>query len=183
MKKEIMLFQEDKLSFKYKFYILMDLLITNQVETRFESYLLFGIFYVQIISTFFSENLGVFNPQNSKSDRILNYIEIIMRVKDLFKDNYYNLKIVEMILFFLILLLIIHFIISCLNTKRFSFYSCNKKLINYYIKIFIYILYNIIYDICFSNYCFGSSKYNPNFTSVECHSKSNTSVMVLSFFF
>ena len=180
MKKEIILFKKDKLSFKYKFYILMDLLITNQVETRFESYLLFGIFYVQIISTFFSENIGVFNPQNAKSDKILNYIEIIMRLKDLFKDNYYNLRILEMIIFLLLILLIIHFIVSCLNIKRFSFYSCNKKLINYYIKIFLYILYNIICDICFSNYCFGSSQFNPNFTSIECHSKYKTPMVILS---
>ena len=90
MKKEIILYQKDEISFKYKFYILMDLLITNQAESRFESYLLFGIFYFQIISIFFSENVGVFYPQNSKSDKILNFIQKILRLKDLFKNDYYN---------------------------------------------------------------------------------------------
>ena len=50
MKKEINLFQKDEITFNIKFYTLMDILITNQSETIFESYLLMGIFYIQIIS-------------------------------------------------------------------------------------------------------------------------------------
>ena len=183
MKKEIILFQKDEISFKYKFFILMDLLITNQAESRFESYLLFGIFYFQIISIFFSENVGVFDPQKSKSDKILNFIEKILRLKDLFKNDYYDLKIIEIIIFFILIFSIIHFIISCLYTNRCSFYSCNNHLINYYIKIFFYVGYNIIFDISFSHFCFGSSQLNPNFNSVECSTKNNILIIILSIFF
>jgi hypothetical protein len=54
MSKKIKLFEEEELSFKYKFYTLMDLLIGNQADSRVESFLLMGIFYLQIISSFFS---------------------------------------------------------------------------------------------------------------------------------
>jgi hypothetical protein len=53
MKKEMSLFLKDDLPFRHKFYILMDLLISNQAETRVESFLFMGIFYLQIISIFF----------------------------------------------------------------------------------------------------------------------------------
>ena len=92
MDKDLILFQKDELSLKYKFYTLIDLLITNQSESRFESYLLLGIFYIQILSPFYSEQLGVFDAENAKSDSLLNYIYKIIRLKGLFKDNYNNFK-------------------------------------------------------------------------------------------
>ena len=59
MKKEILLFQKEELSFKNKFFLLMDLLINNQVESRFEAFLLLGIFYIQIIFSFFSTQIEI----------------------------------------------------------------------------------------------------------------------------
>ena len=58
-----------------------------------------GIFYVQIISGFFAKQIEVFNIQNSTSDKILNYIEKIFRLKDLFLDNYSGFKIAIFLLF------------------------------------------------------------------------------------
>ena len=123
MDKEIILFQKDELTFKSKFYTLIDILITNQSESRFESFLLMGIFYLQIISSFFSEQLGVFDSENSKSDLLLNSIEKIIRFKGLFHNYFEYFKIFQLILFIIFILLIIHFILSCLNTSRNSFYS------------------------------------------------------------
>jgi hypothetical protein len=183
MKKEMKLFLKEDLSFEHKFYILMDLLISNQSETRVESFLFMGIFYLQIISTFFSEQIGIFNPKTSKSDQILNYIEKIVRIKDLLQNDYNIYKIIKLILFFFGILVIIHFIFSCANITIKAFYSLNKYLINYYIKIFIYIAYNVIFDICFSEFCFGSSDWNPNFTSVECSAKKNIFQIIISILF
>ena len=112
MSHKIKLFEEEEYSFKKKFYILMDLLITNQSDSRFESFLLITIFYLQIISSFFSEQLNVFNPKNAKSDKILSYIEKIIRIKDLFQNNSDNFKMFSIILLILIIILIIHFFIS-----------------------------------------------------------------------
>jgi len=183
MKKEMILFLKDDLTFKNKFYILMDLLISNQVETRFESFLFMGIFYLQIISTFFSGQIGIFNPQTSKSDKILNYIQKIIRIKDLLKNDYNIFIIIKMLLFIFGILIIIHFIISCTYITRNAFYSLNKSFINYYIKFFIYIAYNVIFDLCFSEFCFGSSDRNPNFTSVECSAKKNIFQIIISILF
>ena len=183
MEKEIILFERDELDFKSKFYILIDILITNQSESKFESFLLIGIFHLQIISSFFSEQIGIFDPENSKSDKVLNIFEKILRIKALFINNYNNMKIFEIILFFIFILLIIHFILSCLNTSKNSFYSYNNIFINYYIKIFIYIFYNIILDICFANFCFGKDDLNPNFNSVKCEVKGNLLIIIISLIF
>ena len=171
MEKEITLFQTDELTFKYKFYTLIDILIKNQSYSRFESFLLLGIFYLQIISSFFSEQLNIFDPVNSKSDKILNVIEKIIRIKGLFKNNYKYFQILELCLLIIYILLIVHFLISCLNITRTSFYSYNISFINYYLKIFLYIGYNIILSVCYSNLCFGSDEYNANFPSIKCSTK------------
>ena len=183
MEKEIILFERDELDFKSKFYILIDILITNQSESKFESFLLIGIFHLQIISSFFSEQIGIFDPKNSKSDKVLNIFEKILRIKALFINHYNNMKIFEIILFFIFILLFIHFILSCLNTSKQSFYSINNTFINYYIKIFIYIGYNIILDISFSNFCFGKDDLNPNFNSVKCEAKGNLLIIIISLIF
>ena len=57
MSDDIILFVKSSLSFKEKFYYLMDLLITNQCESRLESVVFFLIFYIQTLSGFFSEKV------------------------------------------------------------------------------------------------------------------------------
>ena len=156
MSKKIKLFEEEELSFKYKFYTLMDLLIGNQADSRVESFLLMGIFYLQIISSFFAENLMVFEPKN----------------------EYF--LILEMIVFILIIFIIFHFLISCILVTKSSFYSFNLKIINYYLKLFFYVGYNIIFDICFNSFCLGSEEFNPNFNSVKCSSQ-NLFFVIVSF--
>ena len=183
MVKEMTLYITEELPLEMKFYTMMDLLITNQVESRVESFIFLGIFYLQIISSFFAEQIQVFDVENSKSDRILNYIERIVRLKDLFKDNYTGFKIFLLILFVVVLLLIIHFFLSILKVKRSSFYSFNETFINYYLKSFIFLAYNIILDLCFSNFCFGSDEFNPNFKQAKCSVKSNIALIIISLIF
>ena len=134
MVKEITLYIKEELPIDMKFFTLMDLLITNQVESRTESFLFLGIFYLQVISSFFAEQIGVFDPVESTSDRILHYIQKVVRVKDLFRNNYTGFKIFFLVLFIVIILLLIHFFLSILGVKRSSFYSFNETFINYYIK-------------------------------------------------
>ena len=57
MSKEISLFNTDELTFKEKFYNLMDLLITNQSVSMMEAILFLSIFYLQYISAFFDEKI------------------------------------------------------------------------------------------------------------------------------
>ena len=72
MSKEIYLFSKDDISIKDRFYLLMNLLISNQTNSRLDSILFLGIFFLQIITGFFSDDIGVFNKQRSTSDKILN---------------------------------------------------------------------------------------------------------------
>ena len=141
----------------------MDLLISNQSDSRLESFLLISIFYVQIISLFFSESLNIFNPNNAKSDKLLKYVENVFRIKGFLQNNYNFLITMEIILFILIIILIIHFVVSIILISKNTFYSFNKIIINYYIKIFLYVGYNIIFDICFSIFSFNTEETKPNF--------------------
>ena len=180
MEKDLILFQKEELTFSYKFYTLIDLLITNQAESRFESFLLLCIFYLQILSTFFPKEIGIFDSENSKSDQLLSSIQKLLRLKGLFTNSYSDFRLIYNSIFIIIILAIAHFIFSCYKVTRNSFYSYNNMLINYYIKIFLYIGYNIIYDMCFSNFCFGRDQYNPNFTSVKCSTLSQFSIVLSS---
>ena len=183
MAKDIILFNKDELTFKNKFYRLMDILISKQAESRGESFLLLTIFYLQILSSFFSVQIGVFDSENGKSDKILYTIEKIIRVKGLFKDSYSYLTSIRLILFIIFILLIIHFLLSCLQMSKISFYSYNNMVINCYIKIFLYIAYNIIFDICFSSFCLGTGELNPNFNNVTCSSQNEPISIITSLIF
>ena len=183
MAKAITLYITEELPLSMKFYVLMDLLISNQVESRIEIFVFLGIFYLQILSVFSSEHIKILDPKNSYSDKILNYIEKVVRIKDLFTNDYTGAKILQIILFVLMILLLIHFFISVLHIKRSSFYSFNETLINYYIKAFIFLAYNIILDLCFSNFCFGSNEFNPNYPERKCSVKDNIGMFIVSIIF
>ena len=183
MVKAMTLYITEELPLEMKFFYMMDLLITNQVESRVESFIFMGIFYLQILSSFWAKQINVFDIENSISDRILNYISRIVRIKDLFIDNYKGFKILFYIMFVFVLLLIIHFFLSVLTIRRSSFYSFNKTFINYYIKTFIFLGYNIILDLCFSNFCFGSDEYNPYFSETSCSINTNLPIAIISIIF
>ena len=168
MNGDIILYTTSAITFKQKFYYLMNLLISKQAETRLEALFYIIIFYLQIISSFFSEKLGVFSEKNGKSDLILIYIKKIIRVKDLFSHYYNYFTVLRIIFYILIPVCILHFIISCYFTKRTSFYSYNNMIINFYINCFLYILYNILCDIFLSGFCLGKGDKNENFENISC---------------
>ena len=182
MSKEISLFNTDELTFKEKFYNLMDLLITNQSVSMMEAILFLSIFYLQYVSAFFDEKIEVFDGSSYFLDNILNHIKKIVRIKDLFSGQYNTFQILEIIFFVLIIICIIHFLCVCLTLKKDSIYDMNKQLINLYFKFFIYVFYNVFLDFCFSNFCMGSSKFNPNFTDgdVTCAISEHTGIFAIS---
>ena len=110
--KEILLFEKEEITMIDKFFILMELLLSNQAPSRLECVIFIGIFYSQIISGFFAEQIEVFDAKNYKSDNILNYIEKIIRLKDLFIDNYTGYKIV---LFVFLSIAVIFILLSSMN--------------------------------------------------------------------
>ena len=179
MPNEIELFSRENLTFKERFYKLMDLLLSKS-NNRNEAMLYKSIYYIQLLSLFYSEQIHIFNKK-SKSDEIFLYIQKIMRIKDLFRSYHTSFEIFLYIIFFIMILTIIFFIAICMRTFVNSIYSFNKKIIHNLIKIFMFFEFNIILDCCFSNYCFGFDKYNPNFTGgIKCRSNNQIFLKVIS---
>ena len=135
MSKEFSLFQKDSLSFGEKFFVLVDLLLTNQNPSRMECLIFIGISYIQLISGFFAYQIEVFEINKSKSDKILYYIQKILRFKDLLLNKYYEFKICIIVLFIVISLFTFYFLIVCSKIKKNSFYSYKEVIIIYFISL------------------------------------------------
>jgi len=175
---EIELFHKDNFTFKEKFYILMDLLVTNQNPNRVESIIFLGISYLQIIVGFFATQIGVFNINESIFDKMLFNCEKILRLFELFIDKYKEFKIMNYVFFSIIFFFLIYFLIVCSTIWKNLFYSYKELIINYFIKSFIYFGYNIILDFVFSVFCFGET--NPFFKGVSCKNKDNLEIVIIS---
>ena len=132
-----------------------------------------------MISGFYSKYLGIFNPDRCTSDKILNYVERIVRLKELFIDKYSTFKKFLVIFFIITLFFTAHFVVTCYKMKRQSFYSYSEVMLNFYIKFMIYIGYNIVLDCSFSTFCLNGSK-NPYFKNVTCSFKDNLLTNVIA---
>ena len=182
MPKEIQLFLKDNLIFKEKFYKLMDLFLSTN-DSKYEALFFKSVYYIQILSLFYSEQIHVFNKQFI-TDKMLIYLQQIIRVKDLFRGYYKSLEIFISIIFVLMVFTIIFFFIICLRTFIHSIYSYNKRIVHTLIKVFIFIEFNIILDCCFSTYCFGFSENNPNFSGeIKCSDNSKIPIQIFSAIF
>ena len=150
---EINLYEKNQLTAKDKFYILMNLLVSNQSSTRMECALFFTILYIQYLSEFFSPSINVFNTSHSHFDNILYYFQKISRLKNLIDEHNTNeslhLILTCLLLLYDILLTLI-LLFSIITIQKNSLYSSFKKVINYIIKSLLYIIYNINLDFCFS---------------------------------
>ena len=179
-KDEIKLFEDEKINFSKKFYILMNLLISNQHNSYFEYYIFLLIFSLQMITSFFSENIKAYDIENNTSDKILNIIEKIVRGAEILKDdkNIFDIFIYMITIYLIIFItLFLHVI---LNTTFYDYYNLKHKIINYMIKINLYILFNIINSIFFLQLCFDND-INPNFNKIYCTQKNNKAIFILSF--
>ena len=92
---ELRLFLSEKLSFKEKFFHLMNLLVINHSYHIFENYLFFMIFTCQNLSVFITKSTGQLNYKNSMIDNFLYNFGKILRLKSLLFSHrkYYNLFI------------------------------------------------------------------------------------------
>ena len=182
MSSKFSLFLKEKLTFTEKFYILMDLLISNQSPSRIESLIFIGIYYIQIISGFFSKEIGVFKKDKFNSDKILYNIQKISRFKDILLNDYSHYELFIIFIFIIIILFIIYFLIICSKIKQNSFYSYNERIINYFIKVFDYVFFNILLDLIFINFCFGKNDNNPFFENLSCNLNEHLRTNFISFF-
>ena len=177
---EIKLVEEEKIKFSKKFFILMNLLISNQHNSYFEYYIFLLIFSLQMITSFFSENIKAYDIENNISDKILNIIEKIVRGAEILKEdkNFFDIFIYMITIYLIIFItLFLHVI---LNTSFYDYYNLKHKIINYMIKINMFILFNIINSIFFLQLCFDND-INLNLNKNYCTQKNNIALFILSF--
>ena len=177
MSKEFLLFEKDEISFTSKFMRLQDLLVSNKSSSRMECLILFGIFYLQTISGFFSDFVGVLDTTNSSSDIYLNYFQKIIRIKDLFSDNYNAFKVSIILLITVLIISTIYYLWILQKITKNSFYTYKEFLLNFILKGFLFVAFNPILDLCLANVCFETT--NPNFSSVSCIVSDNPDLFVI----
>ena len=87
----------------------MNLLVSNPNNSRLESILFLSIFYIQILSIFFSETLGVLNKEDIMDEILITIYNIIRGGEFYVNKKSKNYKIM---VFFLLIYLIFIFIIT-----------------------------------------------------------------------
>ena len=178
MTKSIILFEKEKDSLKERFYLLMNLIVTNRTKTLFESYLFVVIFFIQYLSIFYSKPIKVLNKDENTSDMILNYISQVFRLKELL-FNYPNAyKIVIYGIGIYLIFFTIYFIICLSKINHKSSFNLQISLLNYMLKGLCYILFNITLDLFTQMLCFGR-EYNKYLTHIKCNQKNNIAPFII----
>ena len=177
---EIKLFIKDEPTLKERFLIFMNLLVSNQSESRVECILFFAFFYLQTISGFFTERVKLLNPKENISDNILFCLEKIIRFKDTIKGNKNDFELFIYIWAIILILFTLIFIFILFQTNRDSLYTAKYYFINILIKISYYILYNIILDFFSSFLCFGSEK-SDIVKDYSCRISDHIGIFLVSF--
>ena len=178
MPKEIIFFEENKFSFKKNFFNLMNSLLKVQSCSLIEAIIINAINHIQILSAFYSKQIKIFKPDKYKSDYILYIIESIFRIKDLFKNNYFYLEILNYVIFGILVIFILGGLLE-IFVKEMNYIKYNINITNIFIKIFLFFLYNVSLDVSWSQICFGKRKYNPNFEEeIECFGKNKYMVII-----
>ena len=184
MSKEVNFFIPEYVSRKVKFYRYMDTLISHKSDSKTECILFIIISYTQLISGFFGEQIGILKNEESP-DYYLMLLQRVIRVRDLFINSFQVYSIILYVFFIILIALTILFVYRMRQTGRVAQYSLSETILNFSIKIFIYILYQAILDFCLSLLCFGDK--NPNFDeTVTCSISENIllfMVMILTFFY
>lgn len=177
MSKDFLLFEKDEITFNSKFMLLQDLLIENKSTSRTECFIFFSIFYLQTICGFFSANVGVLDIKNSSSDAFLNYIHKIFRVKDLFIDDFNAFQAVLLVFFIALILSTIYYIYVVQGITKNRLYSYKEQIINTIFKVFLFIAFNPILDLCMTNICFETL--NPSFSTLSCNVSDYTGTFII----
>ena len=176
---ELKLFEKEEINFSNKFYILMNLLVSNQYNSFFEYFLFLLIFSLQMITSFFSENIKAYDIENNTSDKILNIIEKIVRGADILKDDKKFFEIFVYMINIYLITFITLFLHIILNTSFYDYYNLKHKIINIMIKTNLYVLFNVINSIFFLQLCFDNKK-NSNDSEIFCTHKENIALFIVS---
>ena len=159
---DLILFYDNKhIDYKTRFFLLMNLLASNQSNSLLELLIFFTFFYGQFISLFFSVKFKVFNIDENTSDYILNIIYKILKfvVNFVTKDKkYYEFILYSFLSFYIIIFF--YFLIVFKNINFLSTYNLKYLVLNFLLKFAFYILSNNCYDILTVNFCIGHNEHD-----------------------
>ena len=164
MSKEVEFYEKNEVDYKTKFFRYMDSLVSHKTFSRIESIIFISISYLQLISGFFSEQVEIL-VKDEVPDNYLMLFQKVIRIRDLFQNSFNTYTLIMYILFIMLIILTFLFIYRMRQTQKVIFYSISENIINFFLKIFIYILYQPILDFCLSLFCFGNQ--NKNFSEKE----------------
>jgi len=173
------LYISDYLSFKERFIYLMHLLVLNQSSDRFEIFFFLGIFSLQNISIYFTDPAGVLN-KNNICDNFLFQIARIIRFKALlfYNRTYYNFAIYILACYYFLFTIL--YLVLIIKTNRKTTYTPLLHFLNFFIKVNIYILSNIIIDFFTRMLCFNQT-YNSNIIEIKCDQSNNLKPLIICF--
>ena len=168
MSKEVSFFTPEHVSNKIKFYRYMDTLISHKSDSKTECILLITISYIQLISGFFCKQVKILKD-NESPDNYFILLQRVIRIHDLFSNSFQIYTILLYIIFILLLILTVLFLQRVRQTGKVASYSFYEIIINFFLKIFLYILYQPILDFCLSLLCLEDK--NPHFSdeSAKCN--------------
>ena len=181
MSEHLELFLPSSISYKEKFYIFMDLIVSNQSNSSFEMFIYFIIYFTQMISNFFSSKLGILKPDDSTSDNILFNIYKLSRFAYFFMDDKKNYENFLYVLCFFYILLIMYIFFVYKYTDRKSSFNEKYYVVNLLLKFFVYIIYNNTIDMFCLNLCFGFEK-NEYINEYNCNIDNHIVPFFLSLF-
>ena len=175
------LFLIEKLTFKEKFFHLMNLLVINYSYFVFENYVFFIIYTTQNLSNYMTNNTNGLDYNKYIIDKILFNISKVIRVKELLYEHrkYYNLFIY--ILSFYYVLFSIFFIMMIKKTSRKTTYTLKLHCLNFLIKTNINVLNNINIDFFTRMLCFGQTN-NTFIPQIKCNQSNNYLPLIFSAF-
>ena len=171
---------EDKLTYKQRFFLYMNFLLNNFSDSRFENILLFIIYYLQILSYFYSEKYDILGKKNDFSNKILRYIYEIMRVGKVvskYSKQAYEITVYIISIYYFLSLIIIFFGFFSMNIK--SSYTELFYVINCIIKFNFFILNNIAIELFGIILC---QEKNLIINDYKCNLSNIVLISILNFF-
>ena len=168
MSKEVSFFIPEYVSRKTKFYRYMDTLISHKSDSKTECILLITISYIQLISGFFCKQVEILKDEETPDNYFI-LLQRVIRIHDLFSDSFQIYSILLYIIFIFLVILTLLFLYRVRQTGKVASYSFYEIIINFFLKIFLYILYQPILDFCLSLICL--EKDNPHFSdeNAQCN--------------
>ena len=139
---QLNLYISGDISFKSKFFILMNLIISNKENSIYYYFALLLFYELQNLSIFFTNKVQVLN-EKYLPDKLLLIFEDLLRFKSLFFDHWEIYKIIIYCITIYIILFSLFFFFSIYNVNINTVYNRTLKILNYLINFNLFIFQNI----------------------------------------